>query len=347
MIYVFAFLGEFGYELLNWQGVVRKFSRGIERNDKVVIASRKGLSILYETADLYVDISELEYFKNSIATGYGSNCPNIKLYSDYDKYCNKRFFNGTYSIKNYSYNKALKRQIISYVEPKIEEIFGKNQTIKYVFSDKCTYLGGLQFGRKHRDKRNIYDKLNVENNEYIKLNAKEELVEIIQSQLNFSLHDDYVLCQMGSRSIVQRSKDFAEPEEIINLIAKKMKVVLLEFSTGRNNDSGSQFKDVLNCIRYKCSSLEEQSVLMAYASSCLFFTEGDFRSHNYLPPFFGKDVYSVAPSTVYQLPTTPIDFWNKNVFTFGGQIIQIFSEQLLDINYSKDFAEKILANRKD
>ena len=27
MIYVFTFIGEFGYELLNWQGTIRKWSK--------------------------------------------------------------------------------------------------------------------------------------------------------------------------------------------------------------------------------------------------------------------------------------------------------------------------------
>ena len=347
MVYVFVFLGEFGYELLNWQGVVRKFSRGIGKNDKIVIASRKGLSILYETSDMYVDISELDLFKASVASGYSSNCPDIKLYQDYDKYCKKRFSNGIYSIKNYSFKAALKNQIKLYLNPKIEEYFDKNQRITYIFSDKCTYLNGFQFGRKHHDKYNIYDKLNVKNNEYVRLNVAEGLASTVQSKLGIDLSEDFVLCQMGSRCIVQRSKDLVNPEKLINLISEEMHVVLMDFNTGRNNDSGSCFEYKNNCIKYSCNSLEEQSVLISNASSCLFFTEGDFRSHNYLPPFWGKDVYSVAPKNVYQLPTTPIDFWNKNVFTFGGQIISIISESLTDTKYAIELAERIIANRKD
>ena len=31
MNYIFVFLGEFGYELLNWQGAIRKFAGTIDK----------------------------------------------------------------------------------------------------------------------------------------------------------------------------------------------------------------------------------------------------------------------------------------------------------------------------
>ncbi len=43
MNYIFAFIGEFGYELFNWQGVVRKWANNYKKdNDKIIICSRKG-----------------------------------------------------------------------------------------------------------------------------------------------------------------------------------------------------------------------------------------------------------------------------------------------------------------
>ena len=41
----------------------------------------------------------------------------------------------------------------------------------------------------------------------------------------------------------------------------------------------------------------------------------------------GKDVTLVAPRSIYQLESAPIDFWNQKVFRFGGQMIPIASEE--------------------
>ena len=57
MTYVFVFVGEFGYELLNWQGVIRKFRR-LNPNVRVICASRGNVQPLYENAE-YVDISDV------------------------------------------------------------------------------------------------------------------------------------------------------------------------------------------------------------------------------------------------------------------------------------------------
>ena len=66
MTYVFTFLGEFGYELLNWQGTIRKWSKLHKQpEDKIVICSRKGLEQLYEFADEYINISELDSYNNA------------------------------------------------------------------------------------------------------------------------------------------------------------------------------------------------------------------------------------------------------------------------------------------
>ena len=49
MIYVFTFIGEFGYELLNWQGTLRKWVKENKKEgDEIVVCSRKGLDLMYE-----------------------------------------------------------------------------------------------------------------------------------------------------------------------------------------------------------------------------------------------------------------------------------------------------------
>ena len=341
-IYVFVFLGEFGYELLNWQGVIRKFSRNVGTSERIVVASRKGVSLLYDTVDSFIDISSIELFNNSIASGYGLNNPDIKLYSDYDKYCNHRFLSEIYSIKNYKYIQTLKNIIKENIGRRLVELFGEKNKIIYVFSDHTVTLNGLQFGRKHRDKHDIYYNLDVNNNEYTKLKADETKKKLVEQKLGMSLSEKYILCQTGSREIVQRSKDVMDINDIIKTLNNRVSIVLLEFNTGRKMDSGSCFNDALYLRRYMCDSLEEQSVLIAYASKCLFFTEGDFRSHNYLPPFFGKDVFAVANKSVFDLPTTPIDYWNEKVFKFGGQIYPIYSERLIDKHSIELFCERLI-----
>ena len=55
----------------------------------------------------------------------------------------------------------------------------------------------------------------------------------------------------------------------------------------------------------------------------------------------GKNVYSAAPKDVFELGTTPLDFWNKNVFKFGGQIIPVYQDNLQ--NSALDLINKITA----
>ena len=54
---------------------------------------------------------------------------------------------------------------------------------------------------------------------------------------------------------------------------------------------------------------------------CGHIAETYFRSHLYLPPMMGKDVHIIAPQDVWNLHSAPYQFWNKNIFKFGGQII--------------------------
>jgi hypothetical protein len=75
MNYVFIFLGEFGYELFNWQGVIRKLSLVKKPDDKFICCSRANLHPFYEFADQYIDISNVKSFKNSAACGYFGRHP--------------------------------------------------------------------------------------------------------------------------------------------------------------------------------------------------------------------------------------------------------------------------------
>ena len=152
--------------------------------------------------------------------------------------------------------------------------------------------------------------------------------QAIEKTLGWSLETPFVLCQTRKRDIVIRSKDRVPKERLIEQLSRKVKVVLLSFDTGRALDSYSAFRGLPGCYAYACGSFVEQSCLIHFAKHCVFFTEGDFGSHIYVPPFLGKNVIAIAPRDIYELGTTPIDFWNRYVFQFGGQIIAKVSEEV-------------------
>lgn len=342
MNYIFVFLGEFGYELLNWQGVIRKFSKTIDKSkDKITICTRKGLEPFYEFADKYMDISGLSYFKNSAACMYWAHNPELNFYKYHNDVVEGRLPYDFLSKKNKKYQKKLKEQIKNYVFEKLnfdiwEKYFLKNY--KFIFSSDYQTVNGLEFGTDSMTSARIYDDLNLNNNTFIKIEPCKDANKNIEQKLGFKLSEKYILCQTGSRPIIQRSKEHISVK-ILKELSKKIKVILLDFDTKRNYDSKSKFENIENCYKYSCTSFREQSVLISNAKACLFFTEGDFRSHNYIPPFMGKDVYSIAPKKVFELGNTPIDFWNKNVFQFGGKIIPIFSEDIEKMNAIKIFTE--------
>ena len=340
VIYCFVFLGEFGYELLNWQGAIRKFCEK-ERNNTVIVATRKGMDLFYEKANLVIDISEYPMFKSSIATGYRFNNPSIRLFTNYDKFYNKKIKSQLYSFKNFKYIHDAKKNIRNLIIKELPEKYSENK-IKFIFSDKYTVINKVRFGRKHKDKHDIYYNLDIKNNSYKKIVPRNDFFSEVEKKLGFSLSEKYILCQKANRSIVQRSKKAINENKLIERLAKYIRVVCLDFDTGRQLDSKSEFSNNTNYVVYSCDNFTEQSALIYNAKSCVFFTEGDFRSHNYLPPLMGKDVFSIADKSVFELPSAPIDYWNKNVFTFGGQIIPCDAEGLNDNDYVENLIYKIL-----
>jgi hypothetical protein len=170
---------------------------------------------------------------------------------------------------------------------------------------------------------NIYELLDVGNNYFVRIRPDETLRPVVAERLGWDLSQPFVLCQTRQRRTMQRSPDLLPAEgmqQLLTILGQNMRIVLLSFQTGRWLDSYSAFDELPNCTLYQCRSFPEQAVLASSARHCLFFTEGDFGSHIYVPPFLGRDVTAIAPASVYRLGTTPIDFWNTHVFTFGGQI---------------------------
>lgn len=346
MKYIFVFLGEFGYELLNWQGAVRKFSKTITSSDEIIICSRKGLQPFYEFANRYIVISELPHFKRSAANMYWSHNPEINLYTRHEQALKGEVPWETFSKKDRRFQRALKREIINFTLPQLgltglKKLFYKKYC-RFVFSDAYQTINGVEFGSPDFEHSFIYGDLKLNNNIFVPVKPAPAAAAPVQKKLGFRLSEPFILCQTGARKVVERSKAHLQ-YQVLEKLSARIKVVLLQFDTGRNLDSKSAFPALKNCVPFTSSSFEEQAVLIAHAKNCLFFTEGDFRSHNYLPPFMGKDVYSVADQSVFEIGTAPIDFWNKNVFTFGGQIIPVYTADIATPGQIDAFVKKILS----
>ncbi|MEC5031530.1 MAG: hypothetical protein SAL07_16650 [Oscillatoria sp. PMC 1051.18] len=338
MIYVFVFQGEFGFELLNWQGVVRKFATTIAPEDKIICCSRANLYSLYEMADEFVDISEVPLFKQSRASAYWgifspAELPRYRLIGQF---------------KEKSLKLLLRHQLKQFIWKNSQILQGNlNQPVRFILSARPTRINSCLFGWSRNDGvMDIYDLLDVENNLYRKIEPDLSWRSVIEERLKFSLDEPFLLIQTRKRdtSTKQPSPDLLETESLIEHLSRQVKIVLLSFDTGRWLDSHSDFPEKNIGYHYRCTSFPEQACLIYYARHCLFLTEGDFGSHIYVPPMMGKDVTVVAPRSIFQLESTPIDFWNQKVFTCGGQVVAAIAESVLSSDESlNQFSSHLLS----
>lgn len=312
MIYAFVFLGEFGYELFNWQGLVRKFKTTCSPADKIVIGGRPGMDIWYPYADAFVDISEDPLYKKSRADRYWA----------YDNTVREFAAESVYEIK---------ASVHALIEEQIKDLdFCRedHERIEFIFSSDTNALNGIFFG-PWQETHKIYSGDGHKQNLYAKIDFdSDELKRDLEARLQMNLSEPYVLFQSRKRDIVIRSTHVVPTEELMAHLAEKINVVALNFDTGRALDSKSEIIPAKNCHVLKTASAHEQAILIKYAAECVFTTENDFGSHIYVPPFMGRDVVAVAGADVYQIGSTPIDFWNDNIFKFGGKIIPFVSEQI-------------------
>ena len=195
---------------------------------------------------------------------------------------------------------------------------------EFIFSHNPRSIRGINFGGG-----TIYSGPVLSNNEYTKISVDNfECQPILEAMLDFSLNQKYTLIQTAFRHTVRRSKVEIDHSRIFEYFKDDSRIVLLDFNTNRFNDSFSKFSHP-DKIKISLDNFDEHACLIHHANRCVFLTEGDFRSHNYIPPLLGKDVISIAPKDVLSLPSSAIDFWNDNVFKFGGQIIPLEYEQLI------------------
>ena len=317
MIYAFVFIGEFGYEMFNWQGVIRKWAKENKTpEDKIFIYSRQGLQSWYDFADEYFNISLIPAYNKTIAdcyTGY------VWEESDLP-------FDDWPIIRTGQHIDDIKNEVKSTLDT--SEI-----DIKWIFSCDYQVLDGYHFGLGGPSGGSIYEgRLDLNNNEYKKIEVDLSNREIIQNNINIDLNQPYILCQTGFRDgkgYTNKSKVKIDHANVFKKINSDLPILCLDFDSGRYWDSSSTFDNTFDT--YKCNTFEEQAVLIMSAEHCLFTTEGDFRSHCYLPPMIGKDVHVVASNEVLKLPSASSTFWNENIFHFGGQMYTHEYETLNEI----------------
>lgn len=361
MLWVFTFVGEFGYELLNWQGVVRRFARyELPPGDRIVCCSRGEVGTLYESAIDYVEIGSVPEFRSSRAVRYWSARTRERLTSSWDRLWDLR----------------LRRALRRHVEGRLRERGRWSPGARFVFSSLGTRIGSCRFGatgyrysvpgvvvsdlaafakwllpsgaveRVRRGKRaflegasaldyrgdgDIYDRLDLENNLYRRIDPDLSRRGAVERELGWSLDEPFVLVQGRRRDKPQSSRDVlpaAAVDGLLRSLASRCRVLVLDFSTGRWLDSYSAVQADAGYSRYVCRSFVEQSCLVAHARHCVFFSEGDLGSHTYVPPLMGRDVSVVAPGSVFALASSPVDFWNRSVFRFGGQLLPLAAEEL-------------------
>lgn len=300
-VIVISFLGEFGYELLNWQGKVRRVHDSLVKNNErdnyfIIVASRNGLNNFYENCDYFVELSNFDSYNNTIANNYT--------------------FEGGLNTDE------LKEQIYNFVKSNCLYIKDNDYSLgdfNCFWSHNTNKIYGVEF-----DHGTIYEDCDIKINKFVKIEPDLTYIEQISNEVGFDItKENYIYIQSGFRNIVTRSKKIIDFDYIFDKISDcKHKIILSNFFTNRSNDTITRYgkfeTNIVNVPNFK-----KQSCLINFAIKNIFFSEGDFRSHNYVPPFLGKDVYSVAYDDVFSIGTTPIEYWNDNIFNFGGKIIPI------------------------
>ena len=320
MNYIFTFIGEFGYELFNWQGVIRKWAQENKKpKDKIIICSRQGLENIYEFADYYINISQLDSYNNTVA-----DCYRAYIWQELkDKPFEEWPIIGSGPLYNDLINN-IKNDIKELVLP-----FTNNKENKWIWSSDNSQLDNFYFGHWGPGGGSIYSNGKfLDNNKFTKNNIPNflDIKKELQNKIDLDLDKPFILCQTGYRGghYTQKSSVKINHDKIFNNLQLNIPILYLNFNSGRYFDSTSNFK----MESYSCNNFNEQACLILLSSYCIFTTEGDFRSHIYIPPMLGKDVHIVASNEVLKLPSSSSSFWNENIFKFGGKMYTYEYEKL-------------------
>lgn len=323
---VFVFTGEFGYELLNWHARIRKF---VSNNPDVdyIVCSTKAVKALYPESYRFIELDSLYLFKNGIADTYFVRRMGFKKDDLFDTLI-----------------AILRRlQIKRYVKQKITL---KSSEIKFIFSDQYNVINNQKFGatrwaprffifRKRRFD-SIYDSLPYEENEYQKLTPSSEAIEWAKNSLkNLGVTQNFIVLQTADRRhFLKKRRLQPKSSHLIEHLRENLPIVEIEFLSIRITDtlSVSDNRQVIHC-----ENLDSQIAIISMAKFAIFFSDGDFRSLNYVPPFAGKNVYSINSSSI--VSNSAINLWNEKVFKFGGSCIPLTLESII---WDRDFLENLV-----
>jgi hypothetical protein len=313
---IFVFIGEFGYEIMNWHGLIRKLKNTCD-NYRYIICGRTGLELLYPNTEHYIDISNLRYFRKSIAASYCATNVNIS---------------------------ELVKEIKTNVYGKIHDL--KKVPHDFIFSHEGKVINGIRFGGLHYG--DIYRNETIKKNSYSIIVPEKEKYWLTHFYKKYSLNIDrpYVVIQTAQRSEKNRINKKPNIRELIRIISNKVQVVNINFKTDRSNDTFAKEIVQEKVINVEINDFRQQCVLINNSLTSIFETQGDFRSHTYIPPFLGKKVYVYVNRPVLFLGTCPIDMFNKYIFTkLGGEMNVIVEEELglYSMNY---IVNRILNNKK-
>ena len=161
MVYVFTFIGEFGYELLNWQGTIRKWIKENKKeDDKIVICSRKGLDLMYEFADYYFDVYKLKSLQNVVGDCYTS----YVFIDNTGPHLNRKHWRVTRTGKHIDEIKQDVKQLV-------KSSISTTDDIDWTWSCDYKVMSGCHFGlERHGGRGGIYNngnnQLDFNNNVY-------------------------------------------------------------------------------------------------------------------------------------------------------------------------------------
>ena len=321
---VFVFTGEFGYELLNWHARIQKLLL-INPNVNYVVCSTKAVEALYPKTIKFIALDSLNYFQNGIADTYFIRRKGFKRDDLLDIFL-----------------AVLRRfQIKKYVNKKLSL---KSSQIKFIFSDQFNVINDLNFGatrwaprlfvfrKRHFD--SIYDSLPYEENLYRKLIPSSEAIEWAKKSLeHLGKSQNFIVLQTADREFFLKKRRLQpESSHLIQILRENLSVVEIEFRPSRMTDTSTVSNN--RQVVY-CDNLDSQLAIISLAKFAIFFSDGDFRSLNYVPPFAGKNVYSITSSSI--VSNSAINLWNEKVFKFGGSCIPLTLESFIwDIEFREN-----------
>jgi len=329
--YIFTMIGEFGYEVLNWHGVVRKWALyNKKEGDTITICSRNGLELFYDFADNFVNLSQFDSFNKTITDCYEAYIvPN----GDVETLPRKEWV----IQRHGKHIQDIKDDVTLYINNMIS---GEK---RFIWSFEFEEIDGFHFGKQQLVYGGIYDPnliakgefgapLRIEENLYnqIKLDSfMDETKEKIQEKVDIDLDEPFIFTQTAFRTGYDlRSTVEIDHENLFKGLKDKYPILFLDFKSGRKLDSFSNFDGYQT---YSTNNLKEQLVLMSLSKYNILTSEGDYRSHFYLPCFVGKDSHVIAANDIMnRLSATSCDFYNEYVFTFGGHIKNYVYEDVIN-----------------